>query len=122
MILDNTQRKQSMHQYPLKRIAFVKLSPQGKSYAMLCEREDLIIGDRVEVEMHAGTKHAFSMNGIITDISFQRWNCSCHVGYHCDEVSYSIDTANSFELTQHVHPRNQSKKPSSLGDKKRQHI
>lgn len=94
----------------LNRIAFVKLSPLGKSYAMRCEREGFTVGDHVEVEMYAGTERSYFDDGVITSISFQRWNCSCHVVNHCDEVSYSVDTTNGFQLIRRVDIKSRSNK------------
>lgn len=76
----------------IQRIAFVKLSPQGKSYAMRCDRTDLAQGHEVEVIMYAGTDRAYYDDGVITSISHQRWECSCHVVNHIDEVTYSFDS------------------------------
>lgn len=100
-----------MRKTPFNRIAFVKLTPQGKSYAMRCEREDLRVGDHVEVEMYAGTERSYFDDGVITDISFQRWDCSCHVVNHRNEVSYSIDTTNGLQLIRRVDVTNRSNKP-----------
>lgn len=68
----------------LQRVAFVKLGPKGKSYAMRCDREDLGVGDCVEVEMYANTKRAYWDDGVIVGVEYLRWNCSCHVKYHID--------------------------------------
>ena len=100
-----------MSKTPFNRIAFVKLTPQGKSYAMRCERDDFSVGDQVEVEMYAGTLRSYFDDGVIADISYQRWVCSCHVVNHCSEVSYSIDTSNGFELIRRVDLTNRSTKP-----------
>lgn len=82
-----------MGRRPVRRIAYVKLSPQGKSYAMQCERKDLNPGDEVEVLMYAGTERAYYDDGVITDITHERWDCSCHVVNHIDEVKYSFDAS-----------------------------
>lgn len=76
---------------PVQRIAFVKLSPEGKSYAMRCERRDLGVGDDVEVLMYAESDRAHYNDGVITDISHERWDCSCYVVNHVSEVHYSFD-------------------------------
>ncbi len=76
----------------MHRVAFVKLTPQGKSYAMRCERKDLNVGDEVEVLMHAGSERAYYDDGVITDIAHHRWDCSCHVVNHVSEVSYAFDS------------------------------
>lgn len=76
----------------MQRVAFVTLTPQGKSYAMRCDRRDLNVGDRVEVLMHAESEQAYYDNGLITDIEDKRWDCSCHVVNHVSEVSYMFDS------------------------------
>lgn len=91
-----------MSRKPVQRIAFVQLSPEGKPYAMRCDRKDLEVGDDVEVEMYAGTKRAYIDDGVITSVSYQRWKCSCHVINHIEEVSYSIDTTDGFALQRKV--------------------
>lgn len=83
----------------IQRIAFVKLSPQGKSYAMRCDREDLVAGHEVEVLMYAGTDRAYYDDGVITSISHKKWECSCHVLNDINEVTYSFDSG---ELTRKV--------------------
>lgn len=80
-----------MSNNPIRRIAYIKLSPQGKSYAMRCDRTDLGVGDQVEVHMYIGTDRAYYDDGVITGISHQRWDCSCHVVNHISEVDYSFD-------------------------------
>lgn len=79
-----------MSNRPMRRIAYVRLSPQGKSYAMRCDRTDLNVSDEVEVLMYAGTSRAYYDDGVITDISHERWECSCHVVNHIKEVEYSF--------------------------------
>lgn len=91
-----------MGRKPIRRIAFVQLSPQGKSYAMRCDRMDLDVNDHVEVEMYAGTQKAYFDDGVITSVSHQRWECSCHVINHVEEVSYSVDTTDGFALQRTV--------------------
>lgn len=80
-----------MSRSPLQRIAFVKLSdtPNGKSYPMRCVREDLAVGDAVEVLMRAGERGEYYTEGVITEISHERWSCSCHVLHHMREISFS---------------------------------
>ena len=82
-----------MSNKPVRRIAYVRLSPQGKSYAMQCERRDLNIDDEVEVLMYTGTDRAYYDDGVITDIAHERWDCSCHVVNHINEVKYSFDAS-----------------------------
>lgn len=91
-----------MARTPIVRVAFVQLSPQGKSYAMRCDREDLGVGDEVEVCMYAATERAYYDTGVITDISHHRWECSCHVANHRDEVTYSVSTENGFSFLRKV--------------------
>lgn len=88
-----------MSKRPMRQIAFVKLSPHGKSYAMRCDRTDFAVGDEVEVLMFAGTSRAHYDDGVITDMSHQRWECGCHVVNHVNEVKYSL---NESELTREV--------------------
>ncbi len=100
-----------MSRNPVKRIAFVKLTQQGKSYAMRCDRENLGIGDHVEVEMYAGTERAYWDDGTITAVEFRRWVCSCHVKNHVEEVSYSVDDSEGFALVRSVDLSRRSKMP-----------
>lgn len=60
--------------------------------------------------MYAGTERSYFDDGVITDTSFQRWDCSCHVVNHRNEVSYSIDTTNGFQLIRRVDVTNRSNK------------
>lgn len=83
----------SVSSKPVRRIAYVRLSPQGKSYAMQCDRKDLSVDDEVEVLMYAGTDRAYYDNGVITDIAHQRWDCSCQVVNHINEVKYTFDAS-----------------------------
>ena len=78
---------------------------------MHCPRTDLGIGDPVEVEMYAGTKRAYFNDGLITDIVFQRWDCSCRVVNHRDEVSYSIDVTGDSFWIRHVDLAKRQHKP-----------
>lgn len=91
-----------MSKKPIQRVAFVKLTPMGKSYAMRCDREDLGVGDNVEVEMHAGTERAYWDNGFITAVEHHRWGCSCHVKNHVEEVAYTIDDSEGFKMIRTV--------------------
>ena len=100
-----------MNRNPVQRVAFVKLTPQGKSYAMRCDREDLGVGDDVEVEMYAGTERAYWDDGTITAVEFHRWDCSCHVKNHVEEVSYSVDDSEGFVLVRCVDLSRRSKMP-----------
>lgn len=60
---------------------------------MQCERKDLNVHDEVEVLMYAGTDRAYYDDGVITDIAHERWDCSCHVVNHINEVKYSFDAS-----------------------------
>jgi len=90
-----------MSRNSFQRVAFVKLSPQGKAYAMRCDRKDIVVGDEVEVLMYAGTPREYYDDGEITDISQQRWDCSCHVINHICEVSYKFDTSGLVRTVDH---------------------
>lgn len=87
-----------MSKTPIQRVAFVRLTPQGKPYPMRCDREDLGIGDQVEVLMHADSASPHWDSGVIVDVAYHRWDCSCHVKCHRDEMRVEIDTTNGFEL------------------------
>ena len=91
-----------MSNKPIQRGAFVKLTSQGKSYAMRCDRKDIDVGDDVEIEMYVGTKRAYLDQGVITSISHHRWDCSCHVINHVKEVSYSFDGRDGLKLIRTV--------------------
>jgi len=99
-----------MNKNPLHRIAFVRLTPHGKTYAMRCAREDLHVDDHVEIEMFEGTERSYFDDGVITAISFQRWDCSCHVVNHYSEVSYTVDSTNGFTLVRNVDTAGRSNK------------
>jgi len=80
-----------MSRTTLIRVAYVKFSPTGKSYVTRCDREDITEGHEVEVLMHAGTTKAYYIEGVVTLVSHQRWNCSCHTVNHACEVEYMLD-------------------------------
>lgn len=80
-----------MSQTPLIRVAHVRFTPKGKSYATRCDREDILVGHEVEVLMHAVTEKAYYIDGMVTAVSHQRWNCSCHTVNHVCELEYIID-------------------------------
>lgn len=88
-----------MGKTPLQRIAFVKFTTQGKSYAMKCDRDDLVVGDEVEVLMYTGSTKAYYHSGEITSVSHQRWNCSCHVLNHVCEVNITFDNSGLVRTT-----------------------
>lgn len=100
-----------MSSKPIQRVAFVRLTPMGTSYAMRCDREDLRIGDKVVVEMYAGTERAYWHNGVITAIGYRRWDCSCYVKNHVEEVSYKFDDSGGFTMIRTVDLSRSSKKP-----------
>lgn len=87
-----------MNRSPIQRVAFVRLTPQGKTYAMRCDREDLGVGDHVEVLMHAESAQPHWDSGVIEDIAYLRWHCSCHVKCHRDEMRIEIDSTNGFQM------------------------
>jgi hypothetical protein len=92
-----------MGKIPQQRIAFVRFTPEGKSYAMKCDREDLIVGDEVEVLMYAGSNKEYFHSGEITSVSHDRWNCSCHVLNHVCEVNLSFDEKELNRIVEHSH-------------------
>lgn len=86
-----------MAQNKLVRVAFVRFSPQGKSYPALCNRRDIVEGDQVEVLMSAESDRPYYMNGVIDHIELLRWHCSCRVECLVREVEYSITKDGKFE-------------------------
>lgn len=96
---------------PMNRIAYVQFSPNGRSYPLLCVRDDLGINDPVEVLMNAGTDKAYYNDGVITAIELHRWNCRSHVVNHLDEVSYTIDDSDGFCWVRHVDLTKRTSKP-----------
>lgn len=93
-----------MSRTPLARIAYVQFSPQGKSYPLACEREDIGPGDEVDVCMFVGTPKAFNMDGVVTSIAYERWECRSRVEYLTREVSYTLDENFVFTRTINVAP------------------
>jgi hypothetical protein len=79
-----------MAQNKLVRVAFVRFSPQGKSYPALCNRRDIVEGDQVAVLMSAESDRSYSMNGVIDYIELHRWHCTCRVECLVNEIEYSI--------------------------------
>lgn len=86
-----------MAQNRLVRVAFVRFSPQGKSYPALCNRRDIVEGDQVEVLMSAESDRPYYMKGVIDHIEFHRWHCTCRVECLVSEVEYSITEDGMFE-------------------------
>lgn len=74
---------------PLKRIAFVRFAPNGSSYPTACPRSDLGVGDEVEVWMRAGQPDEHYLQGIITAVRRERWQCSCRTVNLASEVAYA---------------------------------
>lgn len=99
-----------MSRSPIQRVAFVKLTPQGKDYATRCDREDLGVGDHVEVLMHAESAQPHWDSGVIEDIAYLRWDCSCHVQCHRDELRIEIDSTNGFEMRHTIDLSNSPRK------------
>lgn len=87
-----------MSRSPIQRVAFVRLTPQGKAYAMRCDREDLGVGDQVEVLMYVESAQPHWDSGVIEDVAYLRWNCSCHVKCHRDAMRIEIDSTNGFQM------------------------
>lgn len=96
---------------PNNRIAYVQFSPNGRSYPLLCVREDLGVNDHVEVLMNADTEKAYYNDGWITAIEYHRWACRSHVVNHIEEVDYSIDDTNGFAFVRHVDLTKRKPKP-----------
>lgn len=87
---------------PLKRIAYVRLSQNRTSYLMLCPREDLGMDDEVEVLLRPHDSDSTYMDGTITGVTWQRWNCHSQVLNHRSEVSYTIDDTDGFKRIRHI--------------------
>jgi hypothetical protein len=87
---------------PLKRIAYVRLSENGTSYPMLCPREDLDVDDEVEVLLRPHDSDSTYMDGTITGVTWQRWDCRSQVLNHRSEVSYTIDDTDGFKWIRQV--------------------
>jgi len=68
-----------MARMPLVRIALVKFTIYGKSYVARCDREDIGVGSEVVVLMRARTPTPFLIDGVVTEIQYKRWDCSCRV-------------------------------------------
>lgn len=85
-----------MFKKPIVRIAYVRFSPNGKSYPTKCERKDILVGSEVEVLMSADKQPQY-MFGVVTSISHQRWNLSCHVSNLECEIEYIINSNGQFE-------------------------
>ncbi len=85
---------------PLRRIAWVRFSPNGSSYPTACPRSDLGAGDEVDVWMRAGQPDEHYLQGIITAVRRERWQCSCRTVNLASEVEYGwvVDEA-SGEIT-----------------------
>jgi len=81
----------------LVRVAFVRYSPNGNSYPARCERQDIEVGDEVEVLMRANSEKAYYMNGTIDQIEFHRWQCTCRVECLVSEVEYFITEGGEYD-------------------------
>lgn len=88
----------------LVRVAFVRFSPNGKSYPARCDRRDIAEGHEVEVLMRAESEDAYYMNGVIDSIEFHRWYCTCRVENLISEVEYSISDDGEFERKVNLSP------------------
>lgn len=80
----------------LVRVAFVRYSPQGKSYAARCDRRDIVEGHEVEVVKWAESDDAHYLIGVIDRIEFHRWHCTWRVENLVSDVEYSITEDGKF--------------------------
>lgn len=76
----------------LVRVAFVRFSLSGKSYPARCDRRDIREGDEVEVLMRADSESPYYLRGIIENIQFERWTCSCRIDNLTSEIKYSFSS------------------------------
>lgn len=61
------------------RIAYVRYSQFGKPYVAKCDRQDIVPGDRVYVSKRTEAEDGLILDGTVTDITYQRWNCQWRV-------------------------------------------
>ena len=65
------------------RIAYVRFESQGLAVPAICNRDDLIVGDEVDVAMYAGTSLQFVDSGQIMYFDFDNEQCLhrviCHI-------------------------------------------
>jgi len=86
----HTREIPAMKKKPIIRVAHVRFTPYGTSYAMRCLREDINVGNIVEVLMYAEEPRAYYYQGTVEKISYERWNCRCHVVNLASEVQYDL--------------------------------
>lgn len=86
-----------MSKNKLVRVAFVRYSPNDKSYPALCERKDMVVGDKVEVLMRARSKDTYSMQGTVDQIEYRRWSYSCIVEFLAKETEYFFTEDGKFD-------------------------
>jgi hypothetical protein len=79
-----------MKKAPIRRIAFVKLTENGTSYPMRCDRLDILSDDRVHVICRFRNQREVCDYGIVTSITYQRWNCQSEVEMLASEASYEL--------------------------------
>ena len=80
-----------MHSKSLVRIAYVRFTPQGSDHVAQCDREDIGVGAKVEVLMHADTPQPTRQTAVVVGIAHERWSCRCRVDNLCSEVSYTFE-------------------------------
>jgi hypothetical protein len=88
-----------MSQTKLARVAFVRFSPNGKSYPVHCERKDITEGMEVEVLMRANTPDSYYMIGVVDFIEHHRWNCKSKISYPTSEINYLFNEDGLLERT-----------------------
>lgn len=86
---------------------------------MLCPREDLGVNDQVEVLLRPHKPDATYMDGVITGVTWQRWNCRSQVLNHLSEVSYTIDDSDGFKWIRHVDLTRRADKATEQSQRKR---
>lgn len=86
---------------------------------MLCPREDLGVDDEVEVLLRPHDSDGTYMDGIITGVTWQRWNCRSQVLNHRSEVSYTIDDTDGFKWIRHVDLTRRADNTTEQSERKR---
>lgn len=106
-----------MSKTPFARIAIIKYSPQGKTYAASCPRRDIGVGAQVEVEAHDGT----CAEADVVAIQHERWLCTrLKIKHLASEVDWSFDFGDAGRLevtrcTAHARPPLHLVRPTTSG-------
>lgn len=85
---------------------------------MLCPRKDLGANDQVEVLLHADSPNATYMDGVITEVTWQRWECRSKVLNCLSEVTYTIDDTDGLKWVRHVDLMRRAGKTAELSEPK----